>query len=278
MAYPRSRNQTPTEPRLRIDARTPDAKEMRLRNVQRDIGGQVIGGTNAEGGAQVDFPRPISALDSLRQKPASTAGMAGATAGGATLDTMRFPQPSAMKTGNSGVTFQSPEARQGAMVAATPRTFPQPPVSSGVTRIAQQDGTPGGFTADRGGGRKELTSVYGTGSSGPALPKPPGEFLTNAQALMPAVAVPDPRRIIEGGKDVTPDYAAGGKYSSVKAPPKPATALAAGTITPASESGAGRFPKAPPALAAAASPTMPAGDDTDRAKGLPRRKKTTAAL
>lgn len=214
------------EPRQRIDARTPDAKEAGLRDIRRDMGGNIIGGSD-ETGKAVSFPgKPtVPAMPKAPAMPGMNAtagafapvkmGLGGDTAaatGGVppVAAATNFPQPSGMRTGNPNVAFTGTGERATAMAASAAggSRMPQAPAAS-PSVIPQQDGTTGGLITGKGTAKPQLLSMFGVGSA--SFPKP-------------GTALP-PGRIAEGGKDVTGDYAAGGKFSSM---PKPLDGMARG--------------------------------------------------
>lgn len=63
---PRGRYSFTNQPRTRIDARAPDAKELRLRSVNRDIGGNITGGIDTLTGERVNAPAPQGGPGGLR--------------------------------------------------------------------------------------------------------------------------------------------------------------------------------------------------------------------
>jgi hypothetical protein len=255
-------NQRP-EPRQRIDARTPDAKEMGLRNVHRGMSGEVLSGTN-ETGKAVTFPqaKPRTAAAPLATappaRPAAAPPLAAPVASGvpvnykgqmvggvnyagkpisavtpqaapapapaptaATAPTATAPAPlvpQGMTTGNPNVRFPSApqvattlaaqasagqaQAKHTAVEASRALIPGRRQEDAGILR--QPGGAAGGLVTGQGTGARQLTSVFGTGSSKTVAPA----------AATVASGFPNKGRILDNGTDVTADFAAGGKYSS----------------------------------------------------------------
>lgn len=192
----------PTD-RPRVDARTAVHRDMdgnvisqpgerAFTDIHRGMGGEPLSGKSILNGSVVNFPKPGVRVDSRPD------------AQGPGRDGLPIAAPrSGMETGNGGVAFKSAAERAAAMNGDAANKAAA--VSSTAAAVAAKAATPTGQAPVRdedyvNEGLK-LPGTLGVVGSGP----------DGRSGSFPKA------RILEGDHDVTPDYAAGGKYSSVPA-------------------------------------------------------------
>lgn len=167
-------------PVMRIDARDPDAKALRLRSVHRDMSGKIISGTDTLTGDNVKSPPPPSALDALRQ-PSPTfmrafpnsPGVMAAKAAAAQSSSAIAPRPAPALGPDNRLT--SPNASPA--VPPAPGIVPSPAHGMNGTNVTNGANIPTAITAGQ-------TAVGATVQAIPAAPAAPAVV----QAPVPAPA------------------------------------------------------------------------------------------